>query len=358
VSFKSSASVKTQVREPKLKLVCEGPTSVIVGSEVRLFMHITNIGSAPAEGIRIRQVVPAVVQTAARPNAAPLMLEVGTLEPGESRVLETSSIAREPGLVRINLVAQTDGGLQTAAEHLLRVTAAKLSLTATGPEFRYLNRKGTYQFILTNPGDAAATSVNLMVGLPEGLEYLDASGQAVYDAEKRTIAWAIGSLDGKERREFTVSVLPKSEGQHLQRAVAWADGNLLAKADKLTRVEGLTALVMEVRDSDDPIEIDSDTMYQIHIMNRGSKAAERIQVAATVPDGMMPLRVESGGRYRIQGQQIQFETIPELAPQSATVLQVHVKGIAKGTQRFRAAMTAAALSNAVLTEETTEVYGD
>jgi hypothetical protein len=72
---------------------------------------------------------------------------------------------------------------------------------------------------------------------------------------------------------------------------------------------------------------------------------------------MMPLRVESSGRYRIQGQQIQFETIPSLAPQSATVLQVHVQGVMKGTQRFRAVMKSA-VSEALITEESTEVYGD
>jgi uncharacterized repeat protein (TIGR01451 family) len=356
VSFKSSGS-GTQVREPKLKLACEGPNTVIVGNEVRLAMHVTNVGSAPAEGIRIRQIVPGVMQTSARTNLQPLMLEVGTLEPGESRTLETASVARDPGLVRINLVAESDSGTQSATEHVLRVTAPKLSVTTSGPDFRYLNRKGTYRFTLTNPGDAAATNVNLMVGLPEGLEYVDATGDAVFNADKRTVAWAIGSLDPQQIREFTVNLLPKAEGQHLQRIVAWGDGNLLAKADKMTRVEGLTALVMEIRDADDPIEIGSETVYQIHIMNRGSKAAERVQIAATVPDGMMPLRVESSGRYRIQGQQIQFETIPSLAPQSATVLQVHVQGVMKGTQRFRAVMKSA-VSEALITEESTEVYGD
>jgi uncharacterized repeat protein (TIGR01451 family) len=357
VSFKSTASVKTQVQEAKLKLTCEAPTSVIVGSEVRLVMNVTNVGSAPAEGVRIRQLAPGVTQ-ASDSNARPLMLEVGTLQPGESRSLETSSIAREPGLVRINLVAQSEDGLQATAEHTVRVTAPKLALQATGPDFRYLNRKAMFQFTLTNPGDATATNVNLMVGLPEGLEYIDASGEGVFNAEKRTVAWVIGSLASQQKREFTVNVIPKSEGQHLQRVVAWADGNLLTKTDKVMRVEGVTALVLEISDTEDPIEVGSETVYQIRVMNRGSKSAERVQVAATIPDGMTLLRVESSGRHRIQGQQIQFETIGLLGPQAATVIQVHVKGTAQGTQRFRAVMSCPSMSNAVITEESTEVYGD
>jgi uncharacterized repeat protein (TIGR01451 family) len=355
VSFRTTASTKTPAREPRLKLLCEAPGSVSVGAEVRLVMHISNVGSAPAENVRIRQVIPGIMLTAGRSGAKPLVLEVGTLQPGESRILETTSIARESGLVRINMIAQTEDGTQTTAEHVMRVIAARLSLTTSGPEYRNVEQRGTYQFTVGNSSDVTATNVNLMVGLPEGLEFQDASGDAIFNPEKRTIAWAIGSLDPQQRREFTITVLPTSEGQHLQRAVAWADGNLIAKADKATRVEGLASLVMEVTDVDDPIELGGNTVYQIHIMNRGTKPAERIQIYAAVPDGMIPQRVESSGRYRVQGQQIQFEAIPSLAPQSSMTIQIHVRGVMKGTQQFRAVMTSPDLTNAVMAEESTEI---
>jgi uncharacterized repeat protein (TIGR01451 family) len=359
VALRSTASVKTQIREPKLKLTCDGPASVVVGSEVRVMLTVANTGTAPAEGIKIRQIVPAIAQASHRAAAAtPMSMEVGTLQPGESRVFDTSSVARDPGLVRVILVAESQDGAHATAEHSLKITAPKLALITNGPDFRYLNRKATYQIVLTNPGDAMATNVNVMVGLPEGLEFIDASSDGTYNSEKRTISWAVGMLDAQQKREFSITVLPKTEGEHLQRAVAWADSNLLAKADKTTRVEGTVSMLMEVVDADDPIEIDNDTTYQIHLVNRGSKAAERVQVQAAVPDGLKILGVEGTGLYRIQGQQVIFEPIASLAPQSATVLQVRVKGIKKGTQRFRAVMTCPGLSNSIITEESTEVYGD
>jgi uncharacterized repeat protein (TIGR01451 family) len=358
VSMRSTASVKTQIREPKLKLSCDGPTSVVVGSEVRVLLTVANVGSAPAEGIRIRQIVPAIAQTSNTAAATPMSVEVGTLQPGESRVLDTSSVARNPGLVRVVLVAESQDGVNATAEHSLKITAPKLALITNGPEFRYLGRKASYQMVLTNPGDAMATNVNVMVGLPEGLEFIDASSDGTFNPEKRTVSWAIGMLDAQQKREFSITVLPKTEGEHLQRAVAWADSNLLAKADKMTRVEGTISMLMEVVDVDDPIEVDNETTYQIHLVNRGSKAAERVQVQAAVPEGLKILGVEGTGLYRIQGQQVIFEPIASLAPQSATVLQVRVKGIKKGTQRFRAVMTCPGLANSIITEESTEVYGD
>ena len=227
VSFKSSASVKVQVREPKLKLTCEGPKAVIVGSEVRITLTVANIGNGTAEGVRIRQVVPAIAQTKGRDVAArsaPLSLEVGNLEPGESRMLDTVSRATEPGLVQLHLVAESQDGVLASVEHMLKIQAPKLALTSTGPDFRYLGRRATYQMVLTNPGDAMAMNVNMIIGLPEGLEYIDGGSDAVYNPEKRTVAYSIGFIEAGQKREFTVTVNPKMEGQHLQRAVAWAEG--------------------------------------------------------------------------------------------------------------------------------------
>lgn len=358
VSFKSTGSTKPQAAEPKLKLTFQAPNAVPLNSEVRIRVNVSNVGTAAATGVRVRQIVPGVMQAAAESYSSPLSLEVGTLQPGETRVLETASIAREPGTVRVNLIAQTEDGYQTAAEQILRVTTPKLAIAATGPETRNMNQRASYQFTVVNPGDAPATNVNVMIGLPEGLEFLDANGNAVYNTSKRTVAWAVGTLEPQQRREFTVNVMAQTEGQHLQRVVAWADGNLLAKADKLTRVEGILTLDMEISDVEDPIQVGGETIYEIQITNRGATTAEQIQVTAALPPGMTVVRIESAGRYRMQGQQIQFETIASLAPQASTEMQVHVRGMAQGMQRIRAVMTCPTLKSAVTAEETTEVYGN
>ncbi len=358
VSFKSSASVRVQIREPKLKLVCDGPASVTVGSEVRIALTVANVGTAPVEGVKIRQLVPGVTQTAGYTANTPAVLPVGTLHPGESRVLETVSIARNPGLVRVSLVAESLDGAQAAAEHTLRVTAPKLELTNSGPEFRYLKRRATYQMVLSNPGDSMATNVNLAVALPEGFEFISASSDGMFNAEKRTVTWIIGVLEANQKRDFSFTILPKTEGEHVQRIVAWADSNLIAKTEMKTRVEGLVSLLMEVVDVDDPIELGSETTYQIHILNRGTKAAERIQIVATLPEGLTATAVEGLGTYKVKGQQLIFEPIASVAPQTATVLQVRVKGVRIGTQRIRAVLNCASLRNAIITEEATEVYGE
>jgi uncharacterized repeat protein (TIGR01451 family) len=358
LSFKSVAALKVQVREPKLKLTCDGPQAVTVGSEVRFAMTVINTGSGPAEGVKIRQVLPGVVQASAKKAAQALAIDVGTLEPGESRTLETISRADAPGTVKINLVAECETQARATAEHTLQVQAAKLDLTTEGPDFRLLNRKASYQMLVTNSGNAIATGVHLMVGLPEGLQYVNAEGDAVYDPVKRTVAWVVGAMEPGTSQEYTLTVLPKSEGEHLQRAVAWADQNLLVKSDKVTRVEGFSSLTMRIAESEDPIEVGGEVAYQIQIANRGTKAAEHVQVTAVVPAGMELVNVASSLKYETQGQAIVFDAIPAVAAESTTVVQVRLKGTSKGDQRFRALMRSPSLSTAVVTEEGTMVVGE
>jgi uncharacterized repeat protein (TIGR01451 family) len=358
VSFTSNASVKVQVREPKLKLSCNGPAEVTVGSNVRIGIEVTNTGTGTAEGVQIRQLVPDVVQTGGPAVNSPLQLTIGTLEPGETRVVETATVAREPGQVRIGLIAQGADGVQATASHTLKVRGGKLAVSTSGPDFRYQNRKASYAVTVANSGDAVAEHTNLAVGLPEGLEFIDASGDAVFDPSKRTVTWKMGSLDAGQKREFNFTVLAKTEGEHLQRAVAWADNELLAKADKVTRVEGTTAVTVEVVDLDDPVEINTETAYQIHIANRGSKNADRVQVVAIIPDGMQFIAAEGGTPFRTEGQKVIFTPIDSLNAQAAVAIQVRVKGTKQGKVRFRAEVTSPSLSEPITADELTEVYGD
>jgi len=53
-----------------------------------------------------------------------------------------------------------------------------------------------------------------------------------------------------------------------------------------------------------------------------------------------------------------FEPLPRLAPRADVLYHINVRGIAPGDVRFRASITADNLSEPVLKEESTKVYGD
>ena len=61
---------------------------------------------------------------------------------------------------------------------------------------------------------------------------------------------------------------------------------LKSDAEVVTHVEGLSALLMEMVDLDDPVEVGADTAYEIRVTNTGSKTETNLQLVCTIPDKM------------------------------------------------------------------------
>jgi hypothetical protein len=143
-------------------------------------------------------------------------------------------------------------------------------------------------------------------------------------------------------------------------AVATASRGHKAEAIATTRVEGLSALLMELVDLDDPVEVGADTAYEIRVTNTGSKMETNLELVCILPD-KMEFRGAKGAdncRFRVQDKQVIFEALPRLAPRADAVYRVYVRGLAPGDLRFRARIRADGLTEPVLREESTKVYGD
>jgi hypothetical protein len=117
---------------------------------------------------------------------------------------------------------------------------------------------------------------------------------------------------------------------------------------------------MELVDLDDPVEIGADTAYEIRVTNTGSKTETNLQLICTIPDKMEFRGAQGAGgtHFRLQGKELIFEPLPRLAPRADALFRVNVRGVAAGDLRFRARITADGLSDPVLKEESTKVYGD
>src|SRR5438270_14008690 len=95
-----------------------------------------------------------------------------------------------------------------------------------------------------------------------------------------------------------------------------------------TRVEGLSALLMELVDLDDPVEVGADTAYEIRVTNTGTKTETNLQLICTVPE-KMEFRGAKGAadcRFRVQDKEIVFEALPKLAPRADAIYRVNVRG--------------------------------
>ena len=175
------------------------------------------------------------------------------------------------------------------------------------------------------------------------------------------MSWYLGDLTAGQSREFNIVTMATQPGDQNQRIRGHGGPGPASQADVATRVEGLSALLMELVDGDDPLEIGADTTYEIRVTNTGSKTETNLEVECTIPEGMklQTVKCASGVSHRVTGSKVIFTPLARLASRADVLYRVQVQGIRAGDQRFRGRMiNADGLSQPVLREESTRVYGD
>jgi uncharacterized repeat protein (TIGR01451 family) len=355
VTFTGSSLMRIRVREPKLVLKAVAPDKVLVGDPAAFTLTVSNPGDGSADQVKIHAVLSEGLEHA-RGNK--IDFDIGNLAPGESRNVTLLCATRTGGAQKCDVVAEADAGLKATDGCGVNVIMPRLDLRVEGPGLRYLDRKALYTLKVTNPGDAPATNVTVADMVPAGFKVLAASDGGRHDFQSRTVSWFLGEVAPGQTREVRLEVQAVNAGEHRHKATAVGARGLRAEAEKMTRVEGLAALMVEMVDTDDPIEVGGDTEYEVRITNTGSKAETDIKLVATIPDKMQFKGAQGHARHREEGKLIIFEPIPALAPRADAIFRLKVKAVEAGTVRFKIQVSSATLTEPVIKEEATRIYAD
>ena len=355
VTLRAEAGARSRVTRPDLTLQVTAAKQVMIGHDVQLSIKVGNPGTGPATGVVIEEHVPPGLKHAA---GAELEFEVGTLKPGETRELELTLTAAQAGRVVNQLVVRADGNLHQQEECELEVIAPALAVKMDGPSKRYLERQATYEVSVSNPGTAPAKDIELVTRLPKGLKFVKANNAGHYDPQAHAVVWSLEELPPEETGTVLLTAIPVEPGEQLLRAEGRAKQNLAAEDVQKTVVEGLAALLFEVIDVADPIEVKGETQYQIRVMNQGSKSADNVRLAALLPAELKFVSADGPTRHAAKGQQVVFEPLSRLAPKADAAYRIVVQGVKPGDVRMTIQLEADDLDQPIMKEESTRVYSD
>jgi len=355
VTFSAQASVRTKATRPQLLLEATGPRQVLIGQPVKLNIRLSNPGTGAATRVVLEEDVP---EGLTHPGGRALEFEAGTLKPGETRELELTLSATAAGVVTNVLRARADANLNVESRTNIEVIAPDLAVAVDGPTKRYLERQATHELIISNPGTAPAKNVEMVAHLPKGLKFVGANNQGQYDATSHAVFWSLEQLSPQDNGTVSLTTVPMEAGQQKIRVESKADMNLSTAQEHVVDVEGLAALFFEVADAADPIEVGGETIYEVRVINQGTKTSTNVRVAAALPASLKP--IEAGGATNgvITGQQIVFEPLPRLAPKADALFRIRVQGLSKGNQQVRVQLSSDEIPGGVTKEESTRVYAD
>jgi uncharacterized repeat protein (TIGR01451 family) len=120
----------------------------------------------------------------------------------------------------------------------------------------------------------------------------------------------------------------------------------------------LTELAFTVQDVHDPIEVGSETMYEIRIVNNGNTVATNVQVAADLSEKITPIKGEGPSKVIVEGQRVFMEPLPRIAPRDEVVYRITAKGIGAGDHVIAVQLVSDESPTPVTKQESTKVYAD
>jgi uncharacterized repeat protein (TIGR01451 family) len=357
VTLSGSASTRLRVFEPKLTIKATGPAKVIIGDPVAITLTITNPGDATAEAVKIVTTLSDGLEHA---RGKTIDYDLGNLASRETRTVQLLCAAKSGGTQQCQAQVLGEPKLTATDIASVEVLVPKVELSITGPGMRYLDRHATVLFKVTNPGTATANHLALVDQVPQGFSFVSATHDGRHDFVSRTVTWQLGNLAPGQVNQVSMELIAANPGEHKNVASVTAARGLKADSELVTRVEGLPALLMELIDLDDPVEVGTQTSYEIRVTNTGTKTETNLQLTCTVPEKMECLGAKGPAdlKFKQEGKEITFDPVPKLAPRADVIYRVNVKGTAPGDMRFRASIKADGLTEPVLKEESTKVYGD
>jgi uncharacterized repeat protein (TIGR01451 family) len=356
ITFAAEASVRTICTQPQLDLRQSAPPRVLIGQDVIVNISIDNKGDGPANDVVIQEDVPEGLEFSG--GLRELEYDIGTLAPGQSRQVQLKLRAARVGSVRNVLVAHGKGNLRATAAADIEIIAPQLVAIADGPSRRYLQREANHSLDLANTGTANATHVEVAARLPRGLQFVNASAQGRYDPRSHIVMWSMPELPPGSNVKLELATMPVETGQQTIDFDVVADLNQNQQVEHTVLVEQLAELVFNINDTADPIEVGSQTSYQVQLANQGSKPATNVRVQVDFPADVQPTSVDGPVGAEIRGATVVFSPLARMEAGQQMTLVIKAVGRRDGDHRVVVSLSSDDRPTPVSKEESTRVYSD
>jgi uncharacterized repeat protein (TIGR01451 family) len=314
---------------------------------------VSNGGSGTTRNVIIEERLPDGVLTLDGKNT--LQHKLPTLAPGESRTFSWKAKATRTGKYTSAATAKADGGLSARSDETwTTVTRPVLSLEKTGTKHTYMGRTIAYELTLRNTGDGEARDVVVTENLPADTKFMQASEGGTLD--RGVVRWKFGSMAPGTARTFSLKI--SSAGAARVRSTTTANAYCADAASGTvdTDVTGIAAIMLEVSDLSDPVEIGEATVYLITVTNQGSTPDTNIRIAVDLEDTMGYMSATGSTKVEETGKNIVFKPLPSLAAGEKATWRVEVKAVSEGDVRISVAMTSDQLGRPVEETEATKFF--
>jgi len=218
----------------------------------------------------------------------------------------------------------------------------------------YEGRPVNYQIKVGNKGDAAAAGLVVVDSLPAGVTFVSATDGGAF--ANGVVTWNLGSLAPSAEKTLGITAKATAQGKQCNKAEAKATCAEPVSATACTEVKGVAALLLEVIDISDPIEVNGQETYVITVTNQGTAVDANIKINCTLEDTQSYVSSSGATAGTATGQKVAFAPLASLAPKAKAEWRVVVKALKAGDIRFAVQLDSDVLERPVNETESTHQY--
>jgi hypothetical protein len=170
------------------------------------------------------------------------------------------------------------------------------------------------------------------------------------------VVWQIQGLAPGASREVCAILIVAEPGNLALTASARGACAKPVETTCNTRVVGLAAILLEVVDLEDPIEVGANEVYEISVTNQGTAADTNIRVVCTLEDAQQFVSGTGATAVKASGGTITMDPLPSLAPKAKATWRVTAKALKEGDVRFGVKLNSDVIGRPVDETEATRQY--
>lgn len=303
---------------------------------------------------------------------------------------------RVPGPTAAPTPAPPIVGPRPAIPFAPSATRPVVDMQLTGPDRTFVGGQVTFDLLLINRGDVAATGLVLTDRFDDGL---------VHAAAVNPIQKSLSPLGPHETRRLAIAFKVLKSGRLCNLIELSGDGGLNNSAQACVQSEAAQLipspnmpapvsppsinptpitpspitpapnsaftprptpaptraaanLKLLIASRANPIKAGGETSFQIVVTNQGADPEPKVALSVTIPSVMqfVGAQGQNPSPATIDGQTVRFDPIKQLRPGESLVFEVHVRASGAGKAIVRAEVTSANLPKPLVSETSTSVF--
>lgn len=348
--FVTQACAETRAGTPKLEMDLEHEPELTSCERVPFVVTVRNTGTAAAPGVRGTVQFPDGLRD---PQGQPTVpFDFGEIPAGEERTIQITGVPAVLGEQPVTTRVAADGMEPVEKTSKVKIVQPVLALTGTGVETAVVARPFEHTYELKNTGDGPARALAVRGVVSEGARIVAVSGNGT--VEGQTVLWERDELGPGSSADYSLRLSADQPMVVTSRLTAQGTCAQQVSASARTQVKGVPAILLEVVDNEDPVEVGDETTYEITITNQGSMTGTNIVIACILEETQRYRSVQGPTQPTVEGSTITFKPVPQLRPGDEATYKIKVAALATGDVRFTVRMTSDQLQRPV--EETESTY--